>query len=72
MPRPSRLASSVVTAALFAVAATCWGAEESSGQWIQLFNGKDLTGWTYRRVETLCSEIFEWDGNGWRIEEQSK
>jgi hypothetical protein len=28
------------------LAATCRAAEEPSGEWIQLFNGKDLTGWT--------------------------
>ena len=46
MTRLSRFASGVVAGALFAVAATCCGAEEPSGKWIQLFNGKDLTGWT--------------------------
>jgi 3-keto-disaccharide hydrolase len=46
MIRLSRFASGVAAAALFAVAAICCGAEEQNSKWIQLFNGKDLTGWT--------------------------
>ncbi|HEX2473453.1 MAG TPA: DUF1080 domain-containing protein, partial [Lacipirellulaceae bacterium] len=46
MTRSSRFASGVVAGALFAVAVTCSGAEEQNGKWIQLFNGKDLNGWT--------------------------
>jgi hypothetical protein len=46
MTRPSRFVSSIAAAALFAVAASCVGAAEQNGKWIQLFNGKDLTGWT--------------------------
>jgi hypothetical protein len=36
----------LLAAAVFAVAATYCAAEDPSGEWIQLFNGKDLTGWT--------------------------
>jgi hypothetical protein len=35
-----------VLAALMGVSAASRGAEQQAGKWIQLFNGKDLSGWT--------------------------
>ena len=62
MTRPITFAALIL---LLATPATARDADEKSGEWIQLFNGKDLDGWTPKIKGYAAGENY---GNTFRVE----
>jgi CubicO group peptidase (beta-lactamase class C family) len=58
-----KIISSFLAAAVFVLASGCSTTGVKSGEWVSLFNGKDLTGWTVKCKATDRDKVF------WRVDQ---